>query len=115
MADKPVKALPHGHRKCLGFAMALAASPELLLLDEPVAGMNTGHKNCAHDRPHKGRAQRDRFTILLVEHNLRVIMDLCKRILVLNFGTKIAEGSPDEIREDQHVIEAYLGVDFHAA
>jgi branched-chain amino acid transport system ATP-binding protein len=114
MADKPVKALPHGHRKCLAFAMALAASPELLLLDEPVAGMNTAETAHMIDLI-RVVLNETGVTILLVEHNLRVIMDLCKRILVLNFGTKIAEGSPDEIREDQRVIEAYLGVDFHAA
>ena len=113
MADKQVKSLPHGHRKCLGLAMALGVSPELLLLDEPVGGMNTAEitnmMNLIKVLEERG------MTILLVEHNLRAVMNLCKRIVVLNFGRKIAEGSPDEIGNDRSVIEAYLGADFRAA
>jgi branched-chain amino acid transport system ATP-binding protein len=93
--------------------MALAVSPELLLLDEPVGGMNTAEitnmMNLIKVLEERG------MTILLVEHNLRAVMNLCKRIVVLNFGRKIAEGSPDEIKNDKSVIEAYLGADFRAA
>lgn len=113
MAEKPVKSLPHGHRKCLGLAMALAVSPELLLLDEPVGGMNTAETTNMM-KLIKMLEERG-MTILLVEHNLRAVMNLCKRIVVLNFGRKIAEGSPEEIRNDKSVIEAYLGADFRAA
>lgn len=112
MASKVVKNLPHGHRKCLGLAMALAVSPELLLLDEPVGGMNTAEVtnmiNLIKVLKEKG------ITILLVEHNLRAVMNLCERIVVLNFGRKIAAGSPDEIRENKDVVEAYIGAHFRA-
>lgn len=110
--DRMVKSLPHGHRKCLGVGMALATSPELLLLDEPVGGMNLGEVSSMIELI---RTIRERgITILLVEHNLRAIMDLCDRIVVLNFGQKIAEGVPTEIREDEEVIGAYLGTGFRA-
>jgi branched-chain amino acid transport system ATP-binding protein len=110
MEGKLTKNLPHGHRKTLGLAMALATSPELLLLDEPVGGggMNPEETRIIMDliKNLKGRG----ITILIVEHNLRVVMGLCDRIVVLNFGKKLAEGSPNEIKENKEVIEAYLGV-----
>ena len=108
MEGKLAKSLPHGYRKTLGVAMALATSPELLLLDEPVGGMNpeeTGNM-VSLIRILKERG----ISILLVEHNLKVVMGLCDRIAVLNFGRKIAEGSPNEVRENREVIKAYLGV-----
>lgn len=109
--DKIVKGLPHGHRKRLGVGMALATSPELLLLDEPVGGMNTGE---VADMIDLVRMLKERgITILLVEHNLRAVMNLCERIVVINFGKKIAQGSPLQVRENKEVIEAYLGDGFH--
>jgi branched-chain amino acid transport system ATP-binding protein len=108
MEGRLAKNLPHGHRKTLGLAMPLATSPELLLLDEPASGMNPEETT---NMMGLIEALRDKgITILLVEHNLRVVMGLCDRIVVLNFGKKIAEGSPSEIRENKEVIEAYLGV-----
>ena len=99
--------LPHGHQRVLGIAMALAARPRLLLLDEPVTGMNLEES---------GRVMalvktiRDRgMTILLVEHNMKAVMGTCERIVVLNFGQKLAEGTPAEVSTSSAVIEAYLG------
>jgi len=114
MHHKATKDLPHGHRKTLGLAMALATSPELLMLDEPVGGggMNPEETRIIMELI-KGLKQKG-MTILMVEHNLRVVMGLCDRIVVLNFGKKLAEGSPDEIKDHQEVIEAYLGVKDHA-
>jgi len=102
------KRLPYGHQRLLSFAVALAADPEVLLLDEPMAGMNAGDVSAALEMMKKIRNKG--VTTVLVEHNMRAIMSICDRIVVLSFGRKIAEGSPDEIREDPEVIKAYLGV-----
>jgi branched-chain amino acid transport system ATP-binding protein len=107
-ADQLAKNLPHGHQRVLGIAMALAARPRLLLLDEPVTGMNLDES---------GRVMalvktiRDRgATILLVEHNMKAVMGTCERIVVLNFGQTLAEGTPAQVSTNAKVIEAYLGV-----
>jgi branched-chain amino acid transport system ATP-binding protein len=104
---KLARDLPHGHQRALGVAVALATGPQLLCLDEPVTGMNleeTEAMIALIDRIH----QQD-VTILLVEHHMKVVMTVCQRIVVLNFGKKIAEGSVDEIQGNQDVVEAYLG------
>lgn len=107
------KNLPHGQQRSLGIAVALAAHPTLLLLDEPVAGMTAAEKDHVMDLV---RLIRDRgVTVLLVEHDMRAVMGTCERIVVLNFGRKIAAGTPEEIRTHPEVIEAYLGADFDAA
>jgi len=108
LKDEVASNLPHGYQRLLGISMAMAAHPQLLLLDEPVTGMNPEETLKAMGLINKIR---DRgVTILLVEHDMRAVMGLCDRIVVLNFGKKIAEGSADEIRENEDVIEAYLGV-----
>lgn len=104
------KNVPHGHQRMLQMAIGLAASPELLMLDEPVTGMNFEETN---EMMNKIGSIRDRgIAILLVEHDMRVVMDICDRICVLNFGEKIAEGSPKEICENTEVIKAYLGTKY---
>lgn len=104
--------LPHGHQRMLGVCLALAANPELLLLDEPVTGLTAEETSTFMGRV---RELRDKgITVLLVEHNMRAVMGTCDRIVVLNYGKKIAEGSPQEIRKNEDVIEAYLGVEADA-
>ena len=105
LADK----LSYGDQRKLELARALATQPKLLLLDEPVAGMNTSEK-VELMRVIAQIAQRG-FTIFMIEHDMRFVMGLCERIAVLNFGRIIAQGTPDEIRNNADVIEAYLGRD----
>jgi len=104
--DELAKNLPHGYQKMLTMARALAINPKLLLLDEPLAGMNLNEINIAMEAIKKARDEG--VTILLVEHNLK-IMDICDKVVVLNYGCKIAEGSPEETRANREVIAAYLG------
>ena len=107
-ADYYARNLPYGDQRRLEIARALAARPQLLLLDEPAAGLNTGETVELMNKIHEIR---DRFdlAILLIEHNMELVMGICERILVLNFGKTIAEGTPEEVRNNPVVVEAYLG------
>jgi branched-chain amino acid transport system ATP-binding protein len=99
--------LPHGHQRALGIANALATEPRMLLLDEPVGGMTPTEAKETMDRI---KMVRDRgVTILLVEHDMKTVMTTCEKITCMNFGNKIAEGTPQEISLHRDVIEAYLG------
>ena len=102
--------LSHGHQRVLGVAMALATDPELLMLDEPVAGMNSGEKAVMVELIKKIRDEW-KITVLLVEHDMKTVMSLCDKITVLDFGEKLAEGDPEDIIKNNKVIEAYLGAD----
>jgi branched-chain amino acid transport system ATP-binding protein len=99
--------LSYGDQRKLELARALATRPKLLLLDEPVAGMNTGEK--VDLMTEITQIARRGYTIFMIEHDMRFVMGLCERIAVLNFGRIIAEGTPDEIKNNPDVIEAYLG------
>lgn len=105
--------LSHGMQRALGMAVALAAEPKVLLLDEPFTGMNPEETGTMMTLMRKVR---DRgVTMLLVEHDMQAVMGLCDRITVLSFGKLLVEGTPDEIRNDPLVIEAYLGASLDAA
>ena len=113
-AHNLAKNLPYGDQRRLEIARALAARPKLLLLDEPAAGLNTGETLRLMDKIHEIR---DRFdlAILLIEHNMELVMGICERIIVINFGKTIAEGTPEAVRANEADVEAYLGEPAEAA
>ena len=106
--EEPAKSLPYGDQRRLEIVRALATKPKLLLLDEPAAGMNPSEK-AELMRLIQFIQQKFQLAILLVEHDMKVVMGICQRIHVLEYGRKIAEGSPAEIRANPAVIAAYLG------
>ena len=106
-ADLLAGKLSYGEQRRLEIARALATSPKLLLLDEPAAGMNIVEKQQLMDEIIK--LHESRLSLLIIEHDMRFIMNLCKQIVVLNFGRLIAQGTPDEVRANPEVVAAYLG------
>ena len=107
-ATEKSRNLPYGDQRRLEIARALATEPKLLCLDEPAAGFNPAEKAALMDLIRKIRS--DGYTVLLIEHDMRLVMGVTDRIVVLEFGKKIAEGLPSEIRDNPSVIAAYLGV-----
>lgn len=107
LLNMPAKNLPLGDERRLAVAIALAADPKVLLLDEPAAGMSP--RECAQLVQLIRDIQKSGITVLIVEHNMRVVMEICDRIAVLSYGEKIAEGLPKEIANNKQVISVYLG------
>ncbi|MGD0231384.1 MAG: ABC transporter ATP-binding protein [Syntrophorhabdales bacterium] len=109
-AEESSRSLPYGLQRRLEIARALATRPKLLLLDEPAAGMNPAEVTRLMELIQWVRKAFD-VTILLIEHQMQLVMNICERLVVLDFGVTIAEGSPDDIRNDGQVLAAYLGKD----
>jgi branched-chain amino acid transport system ATP-binding protein len=108
LADELASNLPHGHQRALGMAVALAADPKLMLLDEPFTGMNPEETSRMVQLVRRVRDEQG-VTIMLIEHDMQAVMGLCETITVMNFGTLLAQGTPVEVRTNPAVIEAYLG------
>jgi len=112
-ADQLARNLPYGDQRRLEMARALAIEPKLLLLDEPTAGMNPAEMVEMMDLIQRVKEE-FKLTILLIEHRMKVVMGICERIQAIDFGEVIAEGTPEEIRSNRRVIEAYLGEEVEA-
>src|SRR5262245_24912284 len=114
LAEELASELPHGHQRALGMAVALAADPKFMMLDEPFTGMSPEETRRMASLVRRLRDEQG-VTIMLIEHDMQAVMGLCETITVMNFGKLLAEGTPEHVRTNPAVIEAYLGSADHAA